>query len=183
VNFVRDRADLRWLPSRHHFALTRLVAYLVLRSSRPRPAPGLALVVDRDQSQPEHYAMSIWATLTAGCYVVATLRSWMPMWAAVLIAMVTIGLIVQIPLFTIGALVLPLWERLTGTREERHEKAISVAYMVLYLLASSYFVTRPGWVHYVAAFALLLFAVNAVAAVLMFLLRGAVRRLEQRCGV
>jgi hypothetical protein len=183
VNFVRDRADLRWLPSRHHFALARLVAYLVLRFSRPRPQPGLALVVDRYQSQPEHYAMSIWATLTAGCYVVAVLTTWMPMWAAVTLAIVTTGLTVQLPLYAIGAIVLPLWERLTGTREQRHEKAISVAYMVLYLLASSYFVTRPGWVHYVAAFSLLLFAANAVAAVLMFLLRGAVRRLEQQCGI
>jgi hypothetical protein len=183
VNFVRDRADLRWLPSRHHFALARLVAYLVLRFSRPRPQPGLALVVDRYQSQPEHYAMAIWATLTAVCYVVALLTTWMPMWAAVTLALVTIGLIVQIPLFTIGAVVLPLWERLTGTREQRHEKAISVAYMIVYLLASSYFVTRLGWVRYVAAFSLLLFAANAVAGVLMFLLRGAVRRLEQQCGI
>jgi len=182
VNFVRDRADLRWLPSRHHFALARLVGYFVVRFGGPRAEPGLSLVVERDQSMAEHYTIAIWATVTAGCYIAAALTAWMPLWAAITVSIITTGLVVQIPLYTIGAVALPLWERLTGSKGTHHEKAISVAYMILYLLVASYFVRGLGWVRYVAAFSLLLFAANAVAAMLMFLLRGSVRKMEEQCG-
>ena len=38
---VRNRADARLLPSRHDFALFRLVAWMRLRRAKPAPTPSV----------------------------------------------------------------------------------------------------------------------------------------------
>jgi hypothetical protein len=43
---VHGNAAARWLPSRHNFALFRLLAWLRLRNAHPEPAP-VILGIDR----------------------------------------------------------------------------------------------------------------------------------------
>ena len=175
MRIVYDRAEARWLPSRAGFALARLIAFVMLRRAHPQAAPGLRLIVQREQIALEQYAVSVWVLLTTIAYLTATLTRWMVLPAAAAVAIVSAAFIVEIPYLLLGALLLPFR---AGNR-----KLLSTACMILLLLASSYFATRATPVRFVAYFALLLFALNAVAAVVMFALRGPVRRLEERCGV
>ena len=72
MRVVRGRADARWLPSRHNFALFRLAAFLRLRRARPEPCDG-SCVIDRHQSAMETWLVMSWVTLTFACYLAATL--------------------------------------------------------------------------------------------------------------
>ena len=175
MKIVHDRAEARWLPSRCRFALARLVAFVILRRAKPQPAPGLRLIVQGDQQPAEHYVVSLWVTLTAIAYVTALLARWMVLPAAAAIAIVPAGIVVELPYLLPGALLLPF-------RRRNDNKLQATAYMVVMLIASSYFAMQSTPVRFAAYFALLLFALNGVAAVVMFALRGPVRRLEERCG-
>ena len=55
MNVVVDRPDGRWLPSRHRFALARLIGYLRLRRAKAavRHSEHLILPIDRDQTAAE----------------------------------------------------------------------------------------------------------------------------------
>jgi hypothetical protein len=60
--------------------------------------------------------------------------------------------------------------------------ANSAGAMTVVLAASLWFVSRPEPIRIVAAAMLALFALNAAAAVLMWLVQARVRELEARCG-
>ncbi|MBV9493810.1 MAG: hypothetical protein JOZ54_06160 [Acidobacteria bacterium] len=173
MNIVRDRAEARWLPSRHRYALMRLIAFLILRNARPKPQPGLILVIDRDQSTLENLTTSIWATLTVMCYMSTAMHGW---WK---LAAIPVGwIVIQLPLYILGAAMMPLFGR---SLEANNHRLNSVFYWSLMTIASAYFVTRSGinrWLAYVF-FAVL--TLNALAAVILFPLRRKVAELEARC--
>ncbi|HEY8131541.1 MAG TPA: hypothetical protein VII12_06580 [Thermoanaerobaculia bacterium] len=165
---LRDCPAARWLPSRHRFALARLIAFLRLRAeaSRPRPADvdHEILVIDRDQTAIEHYAVSAWIFLTIVCYIAAMLP--LPMGVAFVAALPLSGVAVQIPTYTFAG-----------------RKVNSVLTMVLMIVASSYFGMAASPVRYVAWFFFAVIAFNAAAWLIMMLMRDRVLELEQRCGI
>ena len=173
MRVVRDHAEARWLPSRHRYALARLIAFLRLRGARSEPHPGLILAIDRDQSTPENMTVgfSVWFALT--CYAAAALPG----------AWKVIAPIVSQAVLQVGVVGSNLLLHLFGRDLYAFNHRInSVVLFVILFLATSYFATTPLWVRFVAWAVLAVFALNAIAAAILFLLRRSVRELEARCG-
>ncbi len=155
MRIVRDRADARWLPSRFNFALFRLFAYLRLRASRPQPQPGLMLAVERHQSAAENNIVCI-------VMIVVVASFFDSLWgipAAILIlqaAIVSAAFVMRI--FTSG-----------DTTHGGGTIIMGVTIALAVWFARTDLVPRVF---------LGLVALNAVAAILMFALRGKVAALE-----
>jgi hypothetical protein len=175
MQVVIDRPEARWLPSRHRFALWRLVAYVRLRWSRPpleRPEH-LILAIDRDQTAAEMHCIAAWAFVTTTCYFAAFLPFALPL--SILIAIVLAGIAVQIPIVPGGGML----RLLMGDGD--HVKIVSVTTMGLLLMASSYIATTTTWARFVAWFFFAILIMNCVVAAILWLLRGAIRAAEERC--
>lgn len=164
---VRGRADARWLPSRHHFALFRLFAFLRLRDARPEPREGLVLIVDRDQTAAEHHGVSIWLVLTVTCYLAATLFARWPLPLALAAAFALAPVAIHVPMLSIG------W--LSGGRRRLNTMAL----MLVFIAAAAYFARHQSWARFAAWQFLAVIALNAVAAVIVFMLREPIARLER----
>jgi hypothetical protein len=176
VNAVAHRPEARWLPSRHRFALARLIAYWNLRAARhsTNEAEHLVLPIDRDQTAVEMNAIAIWVFVTTVCYVAAILPMFWP--AAILVAIPIAATALHFPIVVIG----PIVRMLIGDGD--HIKIISVITMSLLVIASSYVAVTTSWSRYVAWFFFALLAVNAAAAAVVWLLRGRIRAAEERCA-
>lgn len=176
MNVVTDRPEARWLPSRHHFALARLVAYAKLRGARhaAKNAEHLILSIDRDQTAAEMNGTALWVFVTTACYIAAALPLIWPAAIAVTIPIAAIAL--QLPTVVIG----PIVRMLIGDGD--HIKIISVIAMSLLVIASSYFAVSSSWARYAAWFFFAVLAINGAAAVVVWLLRGAIRAEEERCA-
>ncbi|HUJ12773.1 MAG TPA: hypothetical protein VL284_03200 [Thermoanaerobaculia bacterium] len=145
MEIVRDDPNARWLPSRHRFALAKLVARFVLsRTEREAPrAPGidrLLLAIDRDQSALETYSVCIWFCATTILYIAAVLP--VPFRLAIFLAIPLAALAIEIPIYLLGN---------------------SFVLMLLLFAASLYFVTTSGPAFYIALFSLTLFVTNWTA--------------------
>jgi hypothetical protein len=176
VNAVADRPEARWLPSRHRFAVTRVIAYWNLRAARQsaKQADHLVLPIDRDQTAAEMNAIAAWIFVTTVCYVAAMLPMVWP--AAIVVALPIAAIVLQFPIVVIG----PIVRMLIGDGD--HIKIISVITMSLLVIASSYVATTMSWARYVAWFFFAAMIVNAAAAAVVWLLRGRIRAAEERCA-
>ena len=177
---VRDRAEARWLPSRFRYALFRLVAFGIIRRSRPKQACGLVLVIDRDQSASEYYLISLWLLLTVSCYVGATLSRVTNGVLAAVAAIPIASMLIETPIYLSGA-AMPLL-RAAGIRQERSLRVASMMLYGLLILAAAYFALAESWVRYVAISFLVIIAANAIAAVVMWSLRQRIAELERTYG-
>ncbi len=146
--------------ARHRFALFRLAA--LLRPPKPVP-PNVMLFMDRDQNAIDHYAASIWIVLTLTCYVAATLFASWPVAAALLIAFPIAAAVVQMSVVLVGLLTM---------RAPHRQRINSVALMTCLIALAAYFARATSWVRFVAWFFLGVVALNALAAAIVFLLRG-----------
>lgn len=159
MRIIRDREDARWLPSRFRFALFRLGAFVKMQFTEPRQRRGVIIAVDRDQSTIENYTISIWYLATITCFLAAV----MPLAIAILFSTV----FVQIPMYVAGG----------------GQRVNSMVMMSLAAIAAAYLAMEPSWIRFAAWQFLAVVALNAIAALIMLLLRGAVRRMEARCGL
>ena len=159
MRIVRDREDARWLPSRFHFALFQLFAFARMLATRPRERRGIMLMIDRDQSEIEQYAVAIWIVLTVACFF-ATIMPFA-------LAIVVVPFALQIPLYVSG----------------RGIRFNSILLMTLIAIPAAYLATKPAWPRYAAWQFFAMIALNAVAALIMLALRGEVRKMEERCGL
>ena len=175
MNVVRDRPEARWLPSRHHFALARLIAYANLRSACEgvKNAEHLILAIDRNQTAAEMNGVAIWIFVTTVCYIAAALPLIWP--AAIIVAIPIAAIVLQFPTVIIG----PIVRMLIG--DGNHIKIISVIAMSLLVIASSYVATSNSWARYAAWFFFAVLIVNGAAAAIVWLLRGSIRAAEERC--
>lgn len=167
MRIVRGRADARWLPSRHRFAIFRLFAYLRLRRAKPERNDALMLAVDRDQSAYEHHAASLWIVLTVTCYVAGTMFGRWPVPLAVAAALPVSAVLIEIPVYVSG-LLLRAGSRVNG-----------IVFMTLLGGASLYLARQATWVRYAAWQFLAVVTLNALAAAFVFVLRHAIARLER----
>ena len=159
MKVIRGRADARWLPSRHRFALFRLYAFLRLKRAKPEPRESLILVVDRDQTAFEHHGASLWIVLTVTCYFAALV----PWPLAFPLALVAIEVLI-----CLGGLLMRRGARGTG-----------FVLSLLLVLASAYFALHRSWVRFAAWQFFALIALNAIASAIVFLLREPIARLER----
>ena len=167
MKVVRGRADARWLPSRHRFALFRLYAFLRLLGAKPEPRAGLVLVIDRDQTAFEHHGASLWIVLTSACYIASALSAAWPLPLAILAAIAIVPLAIEVPFYVSGLLV-------------RKGSRVNGVFTLLVLAAASlHFVRQTTWVRVVALLFFAVVAINAMAAAIVFLLRAPIARLER----
>jgi hypothetical protein len=176
VRFIRDRADARFLPSRYHFALFRLGAWLRLITTPPQPQPGLAMASDHDQSAVEHHTVAWGFFLITTAYVAAILSRQMNIVLAFVCAMAIAAVLVQIPMFAVGWVLSALKPGRNNLRE------VSAVTVFLFLLASIYFASASGWPRAIAWMMLLLIGSNVIAAGVLWLLRDRVSEAERRFG-
>jgi hypothetical protein len=176
VNVVTDRPEARWLPSRHRFALVKLVAYAKLCGGRAgaNNTEHLILPIDRDQTAAEMNGIAIWILVTTVCYVAAMLPMIWP--ASIVVAIPVAAIALHFPFLGIG----PIVRMLIGDGD--HIKIISVITMSLLVIASSYVAASSSWARYVAWFFFAVLIVNAAAAIVVWLLRGRIRAAEERCA-
>ena len=170
MRVIRDRDEARWLPSRHHFALAKLIAMIVMKPA-PRAETSLKRIyaIDRDQSTLENSAISIWLDVTGTAYLMAATHpaAWILMpWIA--------GFVIHAPCFLIGWIA-----GLFGGHDNR--KLNGVLTMGMMLIASSHFAMSDSPVRFLAWFFIGVFALNALAAVVMWMLRGTAAAMERRC--
>ena len=176
MNVVTDRPQARWLPSRHRFALARLIAYAKLRDARDAAtdAEHLILPIDRDQTAAEMNGVAIWVFVTTVGYIASALPLIWP--AAIVVAMPIAAVVLQFPTVIIG----PIVRMLIG--DGNHIKIISAMAMTLLVIASSYVAASNSWARYVAWFFFAVLIVNGAAAFVVWLLRGGIRAAEERCA-
>jgi hypothetical protein len=176
VNVVTDRPEAHWLPLRHRFALSRLIAYANLRGARApvNDVEHLILPIDRDQTAIEMNAVAIWVFFTTVSYLAAILPLILP--AAIVVAIPLAAIVLQFPIVVIG----PIVRLLIGDGD--HIKIISLITMALLMIASSYFAISSSWPRYVAWFFLAVLIVNGAAAIVVWLLRNHIRAAEERCA-
>lgn len=176
MNVVVDRPEARWLPSRHRFAIARLIALARLRrGARPtmeRPEH-LILAIDRDQSAAEAHGVAVWVFVTTASYFAALLP--LPAPLAIVAAIPIASLAIHIP-FLGGGLALRLI-----TRDENHVRIVSVGTIGLLLIASSYVALTTTWARFVAWFFFAILAINGMGALILWLLRTRVQAAEERC--
>lgn len=180
MRFVRGRADARHLPSRFNFALFRLAAYLRVRRAMPQAGDEI-LVIDRHQSTFETWAVMLWFLLSATAFGTAT---WFADWTlplALLFGAVTTLVVCQLALLLSGLVLWPLWRSITRTTilPYRFNGAVM---MGAFLAAAAECATRPAWVRFAGRQALIIAALNVVAAAIVFLLRDSIARLDARAG-
>jgi hypothetical protein len=166
---VRGRADARWFPSRHNFALFRLAAYLRLRRARPE-VRDVFLVIDRHQSATETWMVMCWLIATLACYLAVSLFAGWHVAIALAIALPLSVALLEVPAL-ISALTIAPFAR-DGIRVN------SIVVMLLFTAASAYFAMRPTWVRFIAWQFLAVLALNAIAAVIVFALRDPIAQLE-----
>lgn len=180
MRLVRGRAEARWFPSRHNAALFRLYAYFRLRNASPEPRNAV-LVIDRHQSNVETWLVLLWCVGTAACYLAATVFARWNVALAMLAALPLAFMLIEFPAVLLGLTVAPLWRVLTRT--SGNGIAINSFVMMLLLAgASCYFTTQRTWARFVGWQFLVLLALNAIAAVVVFLLRDSIARFEAKVG-
>src|SRR5688572_28147812 len=109
VRAVRNRADARWFPSRHNFALFRLAAYLRLRRAQPEHRDGF-FVIDRHQSATETWLVMSWVTLTFACYLETTLFVDWHIALALLISLPLAVVLLEVPAILSALTIAPLFD-------------------------------------------------------------------------
>jgi len=178
VKFVQDCPEARLLPSRFHFALARLLAMARSHSTPPRPdVDRVIYAIDRHQNAAEHYAVSIWVAISVACYVASALP--LKPVAAAAASLILGPIIAQVPIVVVGLLVL-----LINRGKMRDGVGInSAACMTLFFLASAYFAQRRSPVRFVAWFFFVVVALNALAWVILALMRKRIRQMEAQCGI
>lgn len=174
MKMVHGNAAARWLPSRHNFALFRLLAYLRLRAARPASS-AVILGVDRHQSNTETWLVTAWVVATAT--IVINTAFAVPLVLSFVLAIFAF----QVTLITSGLTLAPLWNAVTRL-DTPGFKVSSFAIMALLAAGAAYCTTRPTWVRFAGWQFLAMLALNAIAAVIVFLLRGPIAQLEATAG-
>lgn len=175
VKLVRDRAEARWLPSRFNFAIFRLLAYARLQTSKTHPRPGLMLAVERHQSAAENYIVCIAMIVLVTFYFAAIFDAVMPPLPSFVIAVPAALFAIQVHI-TVSGLVMRLF------RKGHAVVADSVLFMITAIIAACYFAVGDSSALWAARAFLLVVALNAIAAVVMFALRHRIADAERRFG-
>jgi hypothetical protein len=172
VRVVHGRADARWLPSRFNYALFRLYAFVRMKLAKPEPAD-VSLVIDRNQNPTESAVLAAWTTATLACYASGTLFASWPLALGLLAGVPVAITCLEIPIIAIG---LPLRHR------ENNILLNSFVLMSLLIAAALYFARAQTWIRFAAWQFLGAVALNAVAAGIVFLLRGSIAEMEKAAG-
>jgi hypothetical protein len=158
-----------WLPSRHHYALAKLIAFCIFRAKRAEAAhqPARFIFPINDyQSAAESFLVAGWMFLTA-VVELAALLPFRP-WISATIAVLTVPWLLQIPLFVLGSMF--------GNRA-----LTSITTFTILAIASAFVAVMPTAVRYSAWFFFAVLAANALAWPVVRLLREPMTAMERQC--
>lgn len=173
-NVVIDRPEVYWLPSRHRFALTRLMAFARLGKGRVVKQPEhLILPIDRDQTAAEMHVVAVWVFVTTTCYIGEALPFALPL--SMILAIPLAAITIHLPIVVGG----PILRALIG--DGNHIKIVSLTTMSLLLIVSIWVATMATWARFVAWFFLAILIINSFAAAVLWLLRNTIQAAEERC--
>ena len=149
------------IPSRHHFALFRLGAFLRLRLTQtPVKRENAVYTIHPDQSEFESYSVAAWSVVMTACY----LSDFVTPFLAPLLAAIAF----HIPICTVGLM----------RKNKNNLRLNSIIAMSLLAFAAAMYATSASWLRFVAWQFLSLAALNALAAIIMFFLRNSIAKLE-----
>ncbi|PYQ27354.1 MAG: hypothetical protein DMF56_20610 [Acidobacteria bacterium] len=149
------------IPSRHRFALFRLGAYLRLRLAQtPIRQDDVMYIIDRDQSAFESYSIAAWSFVMTACY----LSDFVTPFLAPLLA----ALAFHVPICVVGLL----------RKNKNNIRLTSIIAMSLLAFAAAMYATSTSWLRFVAWQFFAFVALNALAAIIVFSLRGSIEKLE-----
>lgn len=173
MRFVRDRAEARWLPSRFRYALFRLLAFVKLRNAKPEPAPGLLLMIDRDQNALESMSMAVWIVATMTAFVTYELDRVLPLGVAIVPAFFVALLLIEIPIHPIG---------LSLPRGRMNVDTQTWCNLALIAAAAAWYASRPAWVRFAGWQFLFFLLLNGAASLVVLPLRSRIAALEATYG-
>lgn len=179
MKMVRGHGEARWLPSRHAFALFQLAAFLRLRRAQHEPVDEI-LVVAPYQSNFETYLVASYFALTVAACLAGTLFATLPLAIALTLSAIVSILGIQATLVASGVLV-SLWQLLTRMTVDS-VKVNSIITMSTIFALGAYCATRTTWVRFAGLQLFAVAALNVVAALIVFLLREPIARLESSVG-
>ena len=177
MNVLVDQPQARWLPSRHRFAITRLIALAMARrvpTSANKTHEHLILAIDRDQDAIENHAVAVLVFVITASYCAALLP--LPLPLAMIVSIPLAVLALHLPIVAGGPVLRML------VRDENHISIVSMGTMGLLLIWSSYIAQAASWARFVAWFFLGLVTMNCLAALILWLMRAQVRAAEERCA-
>lgn len=174
MKVVTDRADAAALPSRHHFAIFRLLAAARFPMLRPRVQRGIVLHLDEYQSSFENYTVAGIVWIIGSAYLIDALAHVVPLLLAAIIGIALSPLVLQFPFYVTGAIA-------TAIHDGDNRRLNSIAVMSVLLIASTYYAMQQTWVCWPARAFLALTALNALAAPVAWLMRERMTAMEDRC--
>lgn len=183
MKVVRDRRDARWLPSRFHFALFRLLAYSRLRFAAPEREPGVVMAIQKDQSAIEAFLVALSVLIVLTSFAASLLAVHLSPAAAWAIAIPATGAFILIGAVIAAAVFTPILRRLTGLSSEKSIAVNSAILMLMVIAAATLMATGDSPVRYVGIGFLSLVAVNALASVAVLAMDGRFAEAEERFGV
>lgn len=176
---MRDRVEAQLLPSRHHFALFRLVAYVRLRNAAPTMKPGLYLGLDRDQTAGEIHTISVLILALSTCFIGTALTSFLAVPLSIVIAPVAAMVTIQLVMIVVGVSSTRLRSAFGDPAASDNRALNSVCLWSLLTAAALYFASRPSPARWVAAAFLVVLGANGTAAVILWLMRRRVAAVER----
>lgn len=204
MKVIVNRPEAAVLPTRHHLALFRLAALVLFRmrsdgrriaeciSHEDAGQPSLAAlrsvhVLNRDQSAVETFVLAIAAMVVVACYLVAMVTSRWQLHPVIvllvsLLSPVLAVVVLQLPMYVFGGVVMPLWRRVSGSRNDDHVVAQTWLATGCILLASLYFARGATFARPIALVVLAFAIANAAAWLLLLGFRPYMERLEQELG-
>ncbi|HEY8712052.1 MAG TPA: hypothetical protein VIM68_04220 [Thermoanaerobaculia bacterium] len=183
MTVIRDRADARWLPSRFDFALFRLFAYFRLRTMRPEPKQGIALSVERHQSAIENYLIPLCVLVVIAAFMASLIASMLPLEAAFLIALPATAVLITAQMVLTGLAITPLVRKLPGMTGASRITVNAAVLSAMAITAAALLAASATPLRHIGTAYLMLLAANALASVVVFLMRRRIADLERRCGV
>lgn len=175
MKIARNRADARWLPTRHNLAIFRLYAYLRMREAKPEPRDGMMTPIDRYQSSFETHCVAIVIFAISSIYLAGFLARWMPLAIGFLVAPLVVPLLMQIPLWLIGGIA-------TLAGGENNKRLISTSIVAMLVAWSVYQAMSWTWQRWPARIFFALVLANLAAAPLAWLLRHRFEAMEESCA-
>ena len=139
------------MTSRHNFALARLLSECGGKSAALEPGVDrVILATDRHQSALENYTAAFGYLALVACFLAA----FMPLWAAIPLS----PIVIQIPIYAFGLTF--------GNR-----RAVAAGYMLCGAAMAWVLVLQPWWIRFAGYAFFAVIALNAVAFVILWLLR------------
>lgn len=179
MRIVRGHAEARWMPSRHNLAIFRLLAYFRLRAAPCQPSDTI-LIIDRHQSSAETSIVAAYLVATVTLCLAGTLFAAQPLAIALTVSLVLASLGIQVTLVASGVL-MTLWQAVTRLNTPG-PRVNSIVAMTMIGALCAYCTTRATWVRFAGWQFFAVAAVNALAAVVAFLLRRRIAELEASIG-